>query len=728
MRNPTGHSSLVAAASVLLAALALGCSGALDGLERGSDPTDNPGSDPWTHSRNIDDPSCASDADCLTGEACVNSVCQMQRCTSYGESAAPLGSSYAFFWDREFVVADEWTSEGARWLDGYAPTPTALTYEQSWSVGASAILDVVGGNFVEGTPDEIAIAQAGSYDVSVVAGADVTEFDVGFVPVALAAGDLDHDGLDEVVALGEQGGLGICRMATGACDLFSVSGVTVLDATAGDVDGDGYAEAVVLMVTGSTRVFYTLNTDYETTGQEQVITSVAPLNLVRIAAGDMDGDGTSEILGLEDGALVSGSTDTLRLFRLEGAVMTSVASLTVAFDTTDVVAGNLGGEAGKDVRDKVALVRQAGYVDVYQQGVSSALAFGFSAPLGTTGEPKRVAMVDFDGDTPRGRLIEGPIPTPGRVVPTMVLQLPPYDGEHSDGTSNVGVGDGWSSSQGWDQSVSFNIGMSLGLGTDMFSLFSAGVSQNMGVSIGRSQGVSTSVSVGNSFGISADPARFGASQASVVLSCGCFLNYIYELEDPQGVLGGTGSRISVLVPVGGQAALWDIRRYNAMARAVGGLPVIETNGFVSGDLASYPSEPQLPDGAPVPASDMVVGEPPNYIASDVGSTSWSISVSEGSSSGISLGTSVGSGTSYGLFGFNYGDSVGEGWGSSYGMSFGTNASFGGGIPPVPNAASTPEDEYLLYRYSFRPYVYVQRYVDDTGADAAYYVITYTVGS
>ncbi len=722
IRNP-----LIGITSVLLGALVLGCGGGgLDGLEQGGDPTDGPGSDPWAHGRNIDDASCAGDADCLTGETCLDGVCQMQRCTAYASSSAPLGSDYAFFWDREFVVADDNLADGAHWADGYAPSPTALTYERSWSIGGSAIRDVVGGNFIEGTPDEIAIAEEGSNSVNVVADAAITPFDVGFVPVALAAGDLDHSGLDEIVAVGEQGDLAVCSMATESCERFSIAGVTVLDATAGDVDGDGYAEPVFLMLSGATRVFYVLNTDYELTGQEQVLTSAAPLNLIRIAAGDVDGDGTAEILGLEDGALVAGVTDTLTLFRLEGAMMAAYVHVTVAFDTTDIVAGNLGGQAGTDMRDKVALVRQAGYVDVYQQGTSSPLAFEFSAPLGTTGKPKRVAMVDFDGDTPRGRLVEGPIPTPGRVAPTMLLQLPPYDREHSDGGSNVGVGDGSSTSQGWDQGVSFNIGTSLGMGADLFGFFSGGVSESMGISIGRSQGVSSSVSVGNSFGIGADPARFGASQASVVLACGCFLNYIYEVEDPQGVLGGTGGRLSILVPVGGQSAVWDVRRYNAMARAVGGMPIIETNEFVSGDLASYPQAPELPDGSPVPASDMVVGEPPSYFASDVGSTSWSISVSQGTSSGISLGTSIGTGTSYGVLGFSYGSGSGEGWSSSYGMSFGTNASFGGGIPAVPNAAGTPEDEYLLYRYSFRPYVYVQHYVDDVGVDAAYYVITYTV--
>ena len=45
---------------------------------------------------------------------------------------------------------------------------------------------------------------------------------------------------------------------------------------------------------------------------------------------------------------------------------------------------------------------------------------------------------------------------------------------------------------------------------------------------------------------------------------------------------------------------------------------------------------------------------------------------------------------------------------------------------LPDNPSTPEDEYSAHSYGLKPYVYVQDYKTGDGAEASYYVQTYTV--
>ena len=51
----------------------------------------------------------------------------------------------------------------------------------------------------------------------------------------------------------------------------------------------------------------------------------------------------------------------------------------------------------------------------------------------------------------------------------------------------------------------------------------------------------------------------------------------------------------------------------------------------------------------------------------------------------------------------------------------------GGVPPVRDQASTPEDEYALHRYAFKPYVYREHYENAEGDEGGYYVVGYTSG-
>ncbi|MBW2459692.1 MAG: hypothetical protein JRI68_34700, partial [Deltaproteobacteria bacterium] len=63
----------------------------------------------------------------------------------------------------------------------------------------------------------------------------------------------------------------------------------------------------------------------------------------------------------------------------------------------------------------------------------------------------------------------------------------------------------------------------------------------------------------------------------------------------------------------------------------------------------------------------------------------------------------------------------------YSIKVGHSNLFAGSVPPVPDNPETPEDEYMLNRYSFTPVVYKQHYLDSYGEDAAYYVMHFAVG-
>src|SRR6185436_3204809 len=129
------------------------------------------------------------------------------------------------------------------------------------------------------------------------------------------------------------------------------------------------------------------------------------------------------------------------------------------------------------------------------------------------------------------------------------------------------------------------------------------------------------VIVSQRFSVEADPKLYGVDSAAVALSCGCYHSYTYELSSPS--MSGNGQKVVVLVPVGGETLLWSSKRYNAMAKAVGNLPVIDVPMTV-GDARSYPTAPQRADGTPIPAADMVFTSQPATRVSDVGDTEWSL--------------------------------------------------------------------------------------------------------
>lgn len=690
----------------------------------GPENPDGPGSPAWGD----DSVTCSEDADCHTGEVCEDSVCQMQRCGGGPyESLAPLGERRYFFRDRELAVADATAYQGGYWVDGYEPNGGSVDYPSgggSWNMSGARLTDVAGGNYFGDRPEVVAAAVSGSSDVIVGSGSRRVALDVGFVPRAVAAGDVDRDQVEELIALGAGNQVAICRVAAGTCDRHDLGDqVAGVDVTAGDIDGDGFDEPVFAIEVDGQSAILAMNLDSDITGQPETITSSVPAGFMGIAAGDLDADGKAEVVGLENGGWADWADDVLHVYSLAaggvahlGATDTDTGSLDVTVTDTD-----------DNHVDEVVVLRDDRKVDVLYQVAPGQLGSGHTSGLSASSDPTRITTLDFDGDSPAGVLVEGPVLVPGQVVPTMVLYMPPYYRRRSGGVPWIWVGDSTNTGQGVSDTVSLSVGVTLGYEGGFPSIFEAELSASLGREVTVSQSTETSIGVGDQFNLEADPELYGEDYAAVVLSCGCFHSYVYELADPSGQNGGDGMRYVVLVPVGGQTTLWHSKRYNAMVDAVGGgLPLVVVPHKV-GDPRSYSTTAETAGGEAIGANDLVFVQPTTERVSDVGDIGWNLNRSEQQTNEVATETTLDIEGSVSVGGFMLGGNAGAGSGQGYAVSVGSYAEFLGGVPPIPDDPATPEDEYSTYAYSFTPLVYRQHYVDANGKDAAYYVLNYAVG-
>jgi hypothetical protein len=669
--------------------------------------------------------SCGGEGDCGAGETCTDGVCQMKRCVG-GEfsSRPPLGKTYAFFDDSELLVADADARDGGYHVDRYEPVGAAITFPSGGStrVGDTEIVDIVGGRFFD-EREGFATAIVASAVVTVRTAEASREVTVGFVPVGLGHADLDGDHQDELLAIGAGGRVAVCRVEAGDCDQWTIGSLDGVDLDGGDVDGDGSDEIVLLQTLAASRR-RVLVWDFGAEGDEATPRGLdLDAKMTAIAIGDVDKDGVDDIGLLTDGGYLGVAGDALHLYTGLGGLAWRRA-LTVDGDAVAVAIGDSNADEQAEIvvlaDHPVADNTIAAYVAA-EQGFTEVYAGKVSA----TDDGDRLALADLDGDSPRGTLIEGPTLLAAEAVPTLVVMFPPYDREHSDGLPFLEVGESKSSSSSVSDTIALRLGAEVGVEFGVSGLFKAKVAARVDAELSRTRSKETSRTIGSRLSASPNPEGHGFAYGAVVLSCGCYHGYRYRLSDPAHKLGGDGKQISVLLPVGGQTTLWSTTRYNAMARATGKLPEVPVPMRL-GDLSTYPSEATTLEGTPIAPEDLVFPEAPEYVASDVGSVGFSLSAgaSTTNSDAMSVGVSLVAGVN--VEGVEVGASVGVGVGRGTSVTVGEEASFSGGIPPVPDRPGTPEDEYTRYAYRFRPVVYKARYQAADGSDAGYYVVTYEV--
>ncbi len=671
-----------------------------------------PGSNAWNTDPNV---TCTTNDECGDGEVCDAGICQMQRCSEPFESVAPMGSNYYFGTDGEYAII----SDNA-FIDAFEPSTTE--YLNSWDLQGEnvQVVDVAGGNLLGTRPHAVAAAVQFSSTVIIRSPNGTQNFDVGIWPKAIVAGDIDFDGVDELIAFAEDGSISACDVDENTCRQAKISADSGKDVAIADIDGDGFEEPLFLVDHEGTSEVIVWNLDAELTGQEESTGWAFNFPIVALGAGNLTGQpGSAQIVALEDGGWWGWNSDKVHVFdpATENFVSTDVDGR-----TEDVAVG----DRNSDDKDEIAILRQAKSVNLYQLDGASLQLIG-TTPVTVGQDPQRISFIDWNGDSASGRLVEGPELVAGEAVPVAALMFPPYPKNLAVGalSANITLGNNESTSEDLSDTLSLSVGIGFSFGADA-GPFKAKVGTYFGREVSYTQTFSTDMTVGARYWILAQPDLQGTKYAPVIMSCGCYHRYRYQTEDPANLIGGTGQVVDIFIPVGGQTQLWSSQRYNAMAEAMGTLPKIEIPVTV-GDPSSYPAEPQSLDGHPIHPDDMVFENVPAYQVSDVGFVNYWLVRGETETNSVAEGVSFGAKASFGVFGNGVDIEGRVGQTAGYSLSIGKSQIFAGGVPPVPDDPSTPEDEFLLNRYSFTPYVYRHHYVDSGGQDAAYYVMNFAVG-
>lgn len=717
--------------AVALLSLSLACQQSDFGDPIDTGPvSDSPGvgDDQWSE-REI---TCQDESDCGDSEACIEGVCQVSPCGEEAyESTAPLGHNLEFLGDREVVVADSSPEEGGYWVDGYRATESALGASEweSWNTGSREVVDVAGGDLAGGDREYVAIAEEGATEIRVERGGATEALNVGFEPVALAAGDVDGDGVEDIVVLGEDGLYGLCKVPEGMCTNSALDGEPRgIDAAAGDIDGDGFAEGVFLVERGGDRELVAWNPHYQETGEDEFWSTTPSLghrdsDFRRVAAGDVSGDGIAEVMAIHSRHLTY--NDRVKIFRAEAGTFDRVGNVNLHTQSSrDVAVGDLNRSGDHEL----VVLRGGGAVDVYRgDGSPGSISFLFDAPLSDTSSAARLTTADLEGNTPRARRVAGPEKVAGPVVPLIASNFPPYDSTHADGLPSVMVGDTETTTETFTDSVSMSAGVQVGAEIDLFGALGGGAQSAIDRSISRAESNTNSFTVGNRFVFQPDKEDFGSRYGVVIVSAGCFHHYTYEVSDPSGELAASahGEEIVGVVPVDGQSTVWTTHRYNALAEHVDYLPPIEF-GTEIGDLDTYPNRPARADGSPIPDEDLVFEDTPQYLASEAARVGWWLSHQETEAQQESMSTTVSAVTSISA-GASVQTNVSATIGSSYQIAIGEQYLFGGNIPPIDVDSSAPRDDYEERAYGFGPYVYRETYEDPDGGEAGFYVLDFTAG-
>ena len=340
----------------------------------------------------------------------------------------------------------------------------------------------------------------------------------------------------------------------------------------------------------------------------------------------------------------------------------------------------------------------------------------------------RIALADLDGDSPVGTLQGNPELVAGPVVPVSVLVYPPYSTTHSDGTAEIGLGNTESKNDTSITTVTLNAAFVLGFDAEIPGIAKIGIQGGVSTSLARTSAQSHTVSVGDRFSVSARPDLEGPDNGVAVLACACYHAYTYAIDDPAGKLGDRAAdkrTMSLFVPVGGQTAVWSLKRYNALAARLGNLPSV-TVPYIVGDPTSYPKTMSTLAGKPIPEEDMLFTTPKSYRTSDVAKVGWSLAVNDGvtNASSLTLGVSLRGILKAGPVVAE--TTVGASTTSAYSVTVGKEATFSGSVPPIRNGVRTPEDENALYGFGFAPIVYREHYTTKDGNEGGLYVVTYSV--
>ena len=709
--------------SLVFVPLFVGCFPARDGLDDDL-VYQGPGSEAWGD----EDVACNSDGDCLTGEACLDSVCQIEKCnTGLSDSISPLGMGLTFLNNSDIGLADGQSYEGRYWIDGYSAR-SGTPYDYSWDASDAAVIDIGGGNFYGTRPENYVVVTDGQRSVTVIRASGPTTQNVGFEPVAVSSGDVDGDGLDEVLALGPSNSFAVCHMDERSCDEWEFDGsYDMIDIAGGDLDGDGRDEPVLLFDYDGYRYLYGLNIDSDDFGQEitEWVGGWDEDDGPRaISVGDVTGDFVDEVVVLWDGEW--GGWVNARIVSLSGVSGEDGGEFSEGFShdlESDYAIDLTVGDSDMDDQSEVYVLTQEGEIETIGISSTGTASTKYVSEPGVTGSPMRIALADHDGDSPRASLVGDSEECIGNTIPIILMTFPPYDRDRSGGWASVAYGDSESVSESLSDTVSLGMSVDVGYKAEFGEIFGASLSTKVSMGISRTLGTGFRTDVGSRYSLRSNPELYGSNYGAVVVSWGCFDGYTYELDDPENYLNADGEEFVMTLPTGGGVTLLSSHRYNAMASELG-LPVVDFP-YTVGDIASYPTEPETLDGGALNSSNLLFTDSTTYTVSDVGWVSWRMSTGQNTTNSVSMYQDIGVNAGVTVGGVKVGVGTSYGWGQGYSVSVGESAFFSGSIPSMPDNLNTPEDEYQRYAYQTTPYIYMQDYEDADGNEAGYYVMTYT---